>query len=337
MPRLYARSIACSAPVPPFTGSVHSVHERACNLTISGSNDNSEPRDNDAGIQTVVVTSSVDNVPAGLVVADDLGSPGFAFSDWVAVGMHASFRQGTMRIGPSLIIETLDATVWNDFIGAVNVDLVDQAHQVAWRTAWRKLGMIESFPDRDLGVEVDLTGVKLIAMPMTDTLPKVSKGADSMSVADLMPGFWPESIERSSSTLRMVCERLVGLGPGLTPAGDDLLVGYLAGLNASVGNCPERLAFAKRASTIMYDLLPLTNPVSRFYLERAMEGRVSEHLRLLIEVISHSRSSVDEIAVATTAAMAVGSSSGPAGVLGLLLGLAAWQPFWLIHQPANLM
>ncbi len=36
---------------------------------------------------------------------------------------------------------------------------------------------------------------------------------------------------------------LIGLGPGLTPSGDDFLVGYLAGLWCSAGSTRLRVEF----------------------------------------------------------------------------------------------
>ena len=120
------------------------------------------------------------------------------------------------------------------------------------------------------------------------------------------------------------CEALVGAGPGLTPAGDDLLVGYLAGLISTAGACSRRLAFVEAVCAAVLELTGRTSAISRLYLQNATEGRVAERLLNLLKLIAAGASPTQTHGAAVKA-LAVGSSSGPAGVLGLLLGLAAWQ------------
>ena len=67
--------------------------------------------------------------------------------------------------------------------------------------------------------------------------------------------------------------RLIGLGEGRTPAGDDYLVGYFAALWA----CSDASkAFAAALSARLMVLATRTEDLSRLYLEAAAVGEVSE-------------------------------------------------------------
>ena len=73
-------------------------------------------------------------------------------------------------------------------------------------------------------------------------------------------------------------ERLVGLGAGGTPAGDDLLVGYLAGYGLIAGR-PGSREFCRwplRTLVAAWGSGPMTSVA--IYLEAAADGQVSERL-----------------------------------------------------------
>jgi hypothetical protein len=94
---------------------------------------------------------------------------------------------------------------------------------------------------------------------------------------------------------------LIGLGPGLTPSGDDFLVGALALLDALA----ERKAHAAFARAIAVAPRGLTSPLSECLLRAAAAGHVGETLcRAASAVISGAA----ETAVATI--RNVGHSSG---------------------------
>jgi hypothetical protein len=76
---------------------------------------------------------------------------------------------------------------------------------------------------------------------------------------------------------------LIGLGPGLTPSGDDFLVGALALLDALT----ERKAHAALARAIAAAPRGLTSPLSEYLLRAAAAGHVGEPLcRAVSAVIS---------------------------------------------------
>lgn len=112
--------------------------------------------------------------------------------------------------------------------------------------------------------------------------------------------------------------RLVGAGPGLTPSGDDLLVGLCCALHGM----RHPLFIALQAQ--LPALLSNTTFVSRAMLEDAMQGsfhRPLAELRLALM----TRKSQMEIRKALQRAAEFGASSGCDGTRGLLLGLQSFQ------------
>jgi hypothetical protein len=117
---------------------------------------------------------------------------------------------------------------------------------------------------------------------------------------------------------------LIGLGPGLTPSGDDLLVGYLAGLWCTVRNRSERAQFISGLGKTIIRLARQTNDISRTYLYHAAQGQVSSRLAALAEAICQGESP-DRLLDIAEAAMSAGHTSGMESVTGLLMGLAGWD------------
>jgi hypothetical protein len=125
---------------------------------------------------------------------------------------------------------------------------------------------------------------------------------------------------------------LVGLGPGLTPAGDDFLVGFLVALHCTAGNIPEQLSFLSEVGKTTVHLAHRTNDISRTYLFHAARGQVSSLLLELAQAVSRGAERT-RLLPSAEGAMQVGHSSGMDTVTGLLVGLSAkW--IILLTQPA---
>lgn len=103
---------------------------------------------------------------------------------------------------------------------------------------------------------------------------------------------------------------LVGLGPGLTPAGDDLLAGMLVTLHA-LGRCRTAASIADRID------LDRTTPISAALLAQATSGRAARPLLELLRSLTGASSTGD----ALDGLLAVGATSGrwlATGALGAL-------------------
>jgi Protein of unknown function (DUF2877) len=122
--------------------------------------------------------------------------------------------------------------------------------------------------------------------------------------------------------------RLVGWGEGLTPAGDDFLVGLLAGLEALTVDAARR-HFLDVFGLAIARLSHRTTDVAAHFLCLAAHGHYSEVLDCLRDaLLCGHRCALMENALenALTRALEVGATSGADMVSGLLAGLTVWLP-----------
>lgn len=110
---------------------------------------------------------------------------------------------------------------------------------------------------------------------------------------------------------------LVGLGPGLTPAGDDVLCGLLLGLRA----CGRDLERSLLEEAVL-PLLGRTTAVSATLLRQAAQGYAVPPVVALLRAW-HRGAGVPALVLAGRPVAAIGHTSGPALVLGLTAALAA--------------
>ncbi|MEI8096043.1 MAG: DUF2877 domain-containing protein [Spirochaetales bacterium] len=119
----------------------------------------------------------------------------------------------------------------------------------------------------------------------------------------------------SGSTVQQwqAVEQLVGLGPGLTPAGDDLLCGFLAGLEAQ-GRLGD---LSVRAENIDWETR--TGAISAAFVTEAFRGRFGAALVAFGQAALGHR---DDLASTVEALAALGHSSGTDAAQGFL---GAWN------------
>ena len=126
------------------------------------------------------------------------------------------------------------------------------------------------------------------------------------------------------ATLEQV-RRLVGWGEGLTPAGDDFLVGWLAGLDAMAHGDDARRRYLDALAPLIAALGDRTTPIAAHFLRQAAKGHYNEALeRLRDAMLCEPRR--DLLDVALDNALYIGASSGADLVSGLLSALGAWLP-----------
>jgi hypothetical protein len=208
-----------------------------------------------------------------------------SFAQLLRQGQPVGLRGGVLRMGGAVAVDVRGAWVWRAGVQGIATDLALPAQRRAWRTARHVVSEL---------VAAQPAWLEGLWQRLPDSPPR-----------DLTP--------------------LIGYGPGLTPAGDDFVVGYLAGLWSSV---PAGQAPATRVHALAVDVLHAaesTTAVSRSYLYHAAQGYVAEPLRTLAIRIATGANEASTQA-ATRAACAVGATSGVCGVLGLLCGLVANHP-----------
>jgi hypothetical protein len=286
--RLFALSVGIEAPTERFSGIVHSVFVRACNIRL------------ETGALLTLVSSEKTNVPNGLRIETPAG---FAFPDFIRVGEPAACRGGTVRfVGSALSIDLRSAACWHIDLSGLRIDLHRQDQAAAWTHAWHTLSRHQR----------------------GNTMSAISA---AMARAEGAFGTVPALLETTAALqAEAACaamEPLIGLGPGLTPAGDDFLVGYLAGLWSTAGEDTARLRFLASIGVWLSEAASQTNVISRASIRSAVRGNVSEPIARLAQRLDRA-DTIDNVRAESRAALQIGHSSGTDGVAGLLFGCAAW-------------
>lgn len=115
---------------------------------------------------------------------------------------------------------------------------------------------------------------------------------------------------------------LIGLGEGLTPSGDDFVVGLLAALHyGREGLDPSQAEAGRRLAREAARLAPGTTPVSASYIRQAAAGRFSEQLEAAALAILSPEG--EGVAEAARRLIQTGHSSGTDSLVGLVLGIRA--------------
>jgi hypothetical protein len=308
--RLSALSAGEHAPRGRFDGVVHSVFKRSCNVRL------------DNGRLLALLGPQLANLPHGIRVAT---APDFAFADHLGVGQSVGCRADVLRGGEvGLSIDLGKARLWRCDLARLGVDLQSPEATLAWRTAWHALwrhergALVTAEEGRlDLGMRAASPCEALRCTAMRDAV-RLARATRALR----------------ADRARAALDRLIGRGPGLTPAGDDLVVGLLAGLRVAGGDRVERLAFLRSLGGAVVDAMSATNEISQAFLRHATVGSVAEPLAVLARNIAEG-TAAEEVERATARALSFGHSSGADATLGLLLGLAAWRPAWPFSEQAS--
>lgn len=278
-----------------FDAVVHSVFRSAVNLRLNAGD----------GLLTLVTADETD-LPQGIRVE---APPAFSF-ETLRPADPASCRDGFLRLA-SLNIDLRPASRWTCNLPALRTDLTHPKTTAAWRAVWRALNA------RQVQMKADIVAEKLLHDD--DAQPSwVSR------IASALRELTTAARRLDATALPPPLTALIGLGAGLTPSGDDLLVGFLAGLWCTALERNERLEFLSKLGETVIALSPRTNDISRTYLLHAAHGKVSRRLLDLAQVISHGEDN-GRLLAAAESAMQAGHTSGMDTVTGLLAGMTAWE------------
>jgi hypothetical protein len=299
--RLNALSIGLAVPHADFEATVHSIFHSAINLALGD------------GTLIALLTLDRGETPHGI----RLNTPdGFTFEQQgVTARAEAARRGGNLRIaGAGFSVDLRAARRWQARLDEVNIDLSKPNRSSAWRVAFDALAAHPETSQAIAGVALLVTqhGVSGDIAPLA-----VSASGAVRALVQATSAFRLDEARKAAGDL-------VGLGPGLTPSGDDFLTGYLAGLWVTAGVSSKRRGFAEAFAAEVEKLAARTNDISRTFLVDAAQRQVSGVIADLIRAIAY-HDDPETIRQAAQAAMAVGKTSGTDSVAGLLLGLMAWQ------------
>jgi hypothetical protein len=139
------------------------------------------------------------------------------------------------------------------------------------------------------------------------------------------------ALERADlETARVQGEALVGLGQGLTPSGDDLLLGLFAVLHLPGGPCEP---FRDLGTQIVARAMQRTHAISLCALRAAAEGRVRARVVALLSALTTGER--ETTLAALRAVLAIGSTSGRDIVAGIVLGFdTQLHHAWVLRSAA---
>src|SRR5262249_26989638 len=123
--QLAALTAGIGAGADAFSGVVHSVFARACNIVPA------------SGMLLALSVREAGAVPHGFQLAPPAGFP---FLDHVRRGQTAACRGGVLRIaGSALSVDLRPARAWRSALSRLDLDLRRRDVASAWETAWSGL------------------------------------------------------------------------------------------------------------------------------------------------------------------------------------------------------
>jgi hypothetical protein len=241
-----------------------------------------------SSLRLVLTRPEIGRAPHGVVVTMPRDVQWHAL---LCAGAPVGLRAGLLRLGSAVTVDLRVAQVGRSALHCTRVDLEQPNQQRAWATAGKTVtAFIAAQPDAHQHAWRSVTDLASRLLVQLDLTHKLN------------------------------VRTMIGYGPGLTPAGDDFVVGLLAGLWC--GEDGHNTSRARAVGSQVLQSLTDTTDVSSSYLTHAVHGYFAEPLRNLALHIARG-SCPQEIEAATSAACGVGATSGAAGVLGLLSGLQA--------------
>ncbi len=290
--QLHAASIGETVPRENFDALIHSVFDSAANLRLVA-----EER-----LITVLISDHYE-LPQGIrISARDLSLQS------LTAGRRAASRGGILRFDSSpLTIDLRGAPMWKCRLAELNIDMRSASAKKAWSTAWSLLNKGQKLKNTDI---------------LAEDLFQSNAGSQlSQSISRPVMQLVTSTEESNLQGSIHAAEKMIGLGPGVTPSGDDILIGFLAALWSMTGQNNAQLSFIHSFGDALMQIAKQTSEISRTYLYHATRGQFSSSLSNLAEVIATG----DDVEHATQEAMRVGHSSGMDSVTGLLIGLCVWN------------
>jgi hypothetical protein len=118
----------------------------------------------------------------------------------------------------------------------------------------------------------------------------------------------PEAVQHATG--------LIGLGPGLTPSGDDFLTGLMTTFHLPQCPCQSLIGFSEQ---VIANARGLTNDISYMTLKLAAKGKARESIVRLLHLALTGEE--HEVIPALNEVLKIGSSSGTDIALGIVSGL----------------
>jgi uncharacterized protein DUF2877 len=286
-----------------WTGEVIAVHPHSVYAT-----------DEDDEVYAIV-HQPLGNGPLNLVIPAD---PAQLFNG-LSLGTSLASNGARLGIGELITIELEGAAIWDPkAYAALSADpealdrgLAELCREVSHRAPAESLArLLPHLEDEDLPGPLE----RVAHFPRSHAL---------------IGGLAESLVQRDRRRLKVVASSLAGLGPGLTPAGDDFIAGVLLAL-ALVRQQRGDTALNEIATLLVETAAPRTHEISAAYLRAAFDGQVGERWHPLLAALAAGGGA--GIAAAAAPVLATGETSGAdmlagfvVGIGALLGGAAAWR------------
>jgi hypothetical protein len=289
--------------IPTTRGSVQSVFPRAANLLFGGQLLTLHARETPCA-------------PNGLVLPLRAGQGPLAD---LQTGMAVIIERGTIHIPtPSLRLSTQNSHPWNPH---PQLEPAACPPERLARNLERLTTLVAAKAPRD--------GLAALArLPFDSSASAAAPAAPAAADASFLLHTARPAAERlldgvirqHLQTVRQGASMLIGLGPGLTPSGDDLLIGFMAATLLLSEPLAQSAEFYQRLNR---ELLTIargrTNKLSITWMEYANQGEVAEHLgRLFQALVLDDAQRLEEAALTV---LKSGATSGADLLTGISLGI----------------
>ena len=264
------------------------VFDHACNLV------------NERGEVLSIVTPQIGNGPFNLVVNDKV-----LFLEYLTVESQVSVVGNQVTIG-DLMIHTANAYLWNprpdwEVLHAKKDGIFDQIKSM--RTLIKAKQVLHQ--SKIASPQNALLAMKFSPLPITNDQSLTSDLASALASADI-------------SSALTTTSQLAGLGSGLTPAGDDFLLGAIYA--AWIIHPPEVAKVL--AEEITNTAAPLTTSLSAAWLRSAGKGEGGILWHLFFDALITG--SAPDIQLQITKLLSVGETSGADALAGFVGVLLSW-------------
>jgi hypothetical protein len=258
------------------------------------------------GAICAVVQEALGNGPLNLVI------PGSALQPFqgLSTGTTVTSRRETLGLSDNLEIGLGAAQLWDP---KPYLALGDDAEGLQRALAALRQTATANPPEESLA--------RLLPYLEAEDLPEpLHKVAHFPRSHALMGGIAESLSSRNRRSLKVVTSSLAGLGPGLTPAGDDFLAGVLLAL-ALVQQQRADADLGEIAGLLLETAAPRTHEISAAYLKAAHAGEAHERWHRLLGAMAAGDHTT--IAAAGREVMEVGETSGADMLAGFLTAMQA--------------
>jgi hypothetical protein len=273
-----------------LTGRVHSVFRKAINIAFPDSS------------LVSVVDSTIGQGPFNIVINLPSGLALDRFD--IKAGQVAKLSKESLSIG-NLDIDLKSSHIYESKHN-LSYGLLNQKSQIE-QNVLRMAGVVNS--------EGHFQGLA----PMLNLQEHGTPNIFSVELISAVDSFLIAAQSHNLEAIKISASRLIGLGPGLTPAADDFLSGFMLASFLFTENLGGNLDSVTGMSKVIAEFSNQTTILSAQYLRQAAIGNGTERAVSVIEKLLTSNLQ-DDVERVTRSLLSIGATSGTDFAIGIIFG-----------------